>query len=201
MMLPLYVDDKKNKLMFDDSIKNRTPVGVVNLKFDPLQISQLQGKIIGVGMARPLQENTKLKKNVILIGNDRFKIHRIIQEVPYVRVEGERLKFQHLNPALELSLLSEVKILGLQWIKKTFPNRKNVIQYLCNLNNLDEFLNFIASYLVEGSLAKQKVLEYDSLVQKFTFIYNALVQKLEIKKLKVVHEDNVIKFPTDRFQS
>ena len=121
----------------------------------------------------------------ILQGRQRFSLHEMIQERPFMRGKVEKLA--HVDPENDLeyeALLSSILDLAKQIIELSPNIPSEALVMLKNINNNTFLLNFIASNLGAKIHIKQDILEINDLREKANTILMQMDSELQLLELK-----------------
>ena len=121
----------------------------------------------------------------ILQGRQRFSLHEMIQERPFMR--GKIEKLAHIDPENKLeyeALLSSILDLAKQIIELSPNIPSEALVMLKNINNNTFLLNFIASNLGAKIHIKQDILEINDLREKANTILMQMDSELQLLELK-----------------
>lgn len=187
VVIPITAGRKASIQLLEEAQKNGDFIGIVSQKNSDLE-QPAEKDIYTTGTLAKIIKIIKLPEgNITAItkGFHRFKIKKIIETQPYFRAEISKLKDSKPKNQEEYeALLENIKDLALKIIELD-PNIPNAANFaIKNINNNDDLLNFICTNANFSSLAKQKLLEEKSLMERANKCYEMMhedFRKLELR--------------------
>ncbi len=187
VVIPITAGRKASIQLLEEAQKNGDFIGIVSQRNSDLE-QPAEKDIYTTGTLAKIIKIIKLPEgNITAItkGFHRFKIKKIIETQPYFRAEISKLKDSKPKNQEEYeALLENIKDLALKIIELD-PNIPNAANFaIKNINNNDDLLNFICTNANFSSLAKQKLLEEKSLMERANKCYEMMhedFRKLELR--------------------
>ncbi|HCN48934.1 MAG TPA: endopeptidase La [Chryseobacterium sp.] len=187
VVIPITAGRKASIQLLEEAQKNGDFIGIVSQRNSDLE-QPAEKDIYTTGTLAKIIKIIKLPEgNITAItkGFHRFKIKKIIETQPYFRAEISKLKDSKPKNQEEYeALLENIKDLALKIIELD-PNIPNAANFaIKNINNNDDLLNFICTNANFSSLAKQKLLEEKSLMERAKKCYEMMhedFRKLELR--------------------
>lgn len=187
VVIPITAGRKASIQLLEEAQKNGDFIGIVSQRNSDLE-QPAEKDIYTTGTLAKIIKIIKLPEgNITAItkGFHRFKIKKIIETQPYFKAEISKLKdTKPKNQEEYEALLENIKDLALKIIELD-PNIPNAANFaIKNINNNDDLLNFICTNANFSSLAKQKLLEEKSLMERANKCYEMMhedFRKLELR--------------------
>ncbi|AYZ14175.1 endopeptidase La [Chryseobacterium arthrosphaerae] len=187
VVIPITAGRKASIQLLEEAQKNGDFIGIVSQKNSDLE-QPAEKDIYTTGTLAKIIKIIKLPEgNITAItkGFHRFKIKKIIETQPYFKAEIAKLKDTRPKNQEEYeALLENIKDLALKIIELD-PNIPNAANFaIKNINNNDDLLNFICTNANFTSIAKQKLLEEKSLMERAKKCYEMMhedFRKLELR--------------------
>ncbi|MDG4654617.1 endopeptidase La [Chryseobacterium arthrosphaerae] len=187
VVIPITAGRKASIQLLEEAQKNGDFIGIVSQKNSDLE-QPAEKDIYTTGTLAKIIKIIKLPEgNITAItkGFHRFKIKKIIETQPYFKAEISKLKDTRPKNQEEYeALLENIKDLALKIIELD-PNIPNAANFaIKNINNNDDLLNFICTNANFTSIAKQKLLEEKSLMERAKKCYEMMhedFRKLELR--------------------
>ncbi|WP_278378748.1 endopeptidase La [Chryseobacterium arthrosphaerae] len=187
VVIPITAGRKASIQLLEEAQKNGDFIGIVSQKNSDLE-QPAEKDIYTTGTLAKIIKIIKLPEgNITAItkGFHRFKIKKIIETQPYFKAEISKLKdTRPKNQEQYEALLENIKDLALKIIELD-PNIPNAANFaIKNINNNDDLLNFICTNANFTSIAKQKLLEEKSLMERAKKCYEMMhedFRKLELR--------------------
>ncbi len=187
VVIPITAGRKASIQLLEEAQKNGDFIGIVSQKNSDLE-QPAEKDIYTTGTLAKIIKIIKLPEgNITAItkGFHRFKIKKIIETQPYFKAEISKLKDTRPKNQEEYeALLENIKDLALKIIELD-PNIPNAANFaIKNINNNDDLLNFICTNANFTSIAKQKLLEEKSLMERANKCYEMMhedFRKLELR--------------------
>jgi Lon protease-like protein len=131
--------------------------------------------VCGAGPVRVIRRYESGESDIIVLGLERIRFHKYIQEVPYLIGEGEILPINREMPkSTEDQLLTEIREMLINWVFTNFDESNRPIQFFKNSSDLEPLCNFVAYYFVNDLDRKQRLLEEELLENKAQAIWQVL---------------------------
>ncbi len=186
VVIPITAGRKNSIQLLEEAQKNGDFIGIVSQKNSDLE-QPAEKDIYTTGTLAKIIKIIRLPEgNITAItkGFHRFKIKKIIENKPYFRAEISKLKDSRPKNQEEYeALLENIKDLALKIIELD-PNIPNAANFaIKNINNNDDLLNFICTNANFSSIAKQKLLEEKSLMERANKCYEMMHE--DFKKLEL----------------
>ena len=187
VVIPITAGRKTSIQLLEEAQKNGDFIGIVSQKNSDLE-QPTEKDIYTTGTLAKIIKIIKLPEgNITAItkGFHRFKIKKIVDNLPYFKAEISKLKdTKPKNQEEYEALLENVKDLALKIIELD-PNIPNAANFaIKNINNNDDLLNFICTNASFPSLEKQKLLEEKSMMERANKCYEMMhedFRKLELR--------------------
>ncbi|MGL6127399.1 endopeptidase La [Chryseobacterium artocarpi] len=187
VVIPITAGRKTSIQLLEEAQKNGDFIGIVSQKNSDLE-QPTEKDIYTTGTLAKIIKIIKLPEgNITAItkGFHRFKIKKIVDNLPYFKAEISKLKdTKPKNQEEYEALLENIKDLALKIIELD-PNIPNAANFaIKNINNNDDLLNFICTNASFPSLEKQKLLEEKSMMERANKCYEMMhedFRKLELR--------------------
>ncbi|UEQ74885.1 endopeptidase La [Chryseobacterium arthrosphaerae] len=187
VVIPITAGRKASIQLLEEAQKNGDFIGIVSQKNSDLEQPAEKDIYITGTLAKIIKIIKLPEGNITAItkGFHRFKIKKIIETQPYFKAEISKLKDTRPKNQEEYeALLENIKDLALKIIELD-PNIPNAANFaIKNINNNDDLLNFICTNANFTSIAKQKLLEEKSLMERAKKCYEMMhedFRKLELR--------------------
>lgn len=184
-MLPLYIFEERYKAMADDALKRHIPLAMshaVNPNIQP-------GMICGGGKVRLLEEYPDHRKNILVEGEGRFCIRKIVQSEPFCKVLAEKVSdipfaSPHLESESRLRLETNVK----RWIFTNPSVDDNLMNYIFIFERPHQLADFIGNHFLPTAALKRKLLEEPDCAKRVEVV-NLFLED-EVQKFVTVLQNN-----------
>jgi Lon protease-like protein len=174
--LPFHIFEPRYLEMVERAVRDELPVAVCPSHSNGDYIGQI---CVG-GALNIVQENANGTKMIVISGEAKYKIHRMIQEKPFRIFEAEELKENKAIDDHAKADLTEIKNYFLQWSKRNIHNPAEAERIQTMVHNSEQLISYSALFLLKDVHEKQKILEASNFNQKIELIKTYLLPK-EIK--------------------
>ena len=164
MPLPLHVFEERYKLMINECMDHGRPFGVVLIKEGP----EVGGPAIPhrVGTSAIITQTKKLegdRLSIVSVGYQRFRIHSMVQEHPFLTAKVEILSLVDENTKEAVGLAAEVRTMLEDYMEVMGEATDKRIE-VSRIPSKPALLAFLTAILLQAPLAdKQRLLGTESI--------------------------------------
>lgn len=188
--LPVYVFEDRYKAMIDQALTQKTKVGVVWSE-DPNWLAQdFDSLICGVGTLQLLHRYNDNRKNIVIDGQCRARVTKLIQQVPFCLAE-----ITLLEQPQESADIAPLKSMIQRALTTLLPGRPQLQIYVQKLSTRMDLCYFAANYFIRSPKQRQWVLEQNDPGLTTQLIEEYLVKQLERTGASRI-SSNIIRFPS-----
>ena len=191
-LLPLYIFEPQNRRMLAQVLASHRMfvVAMQRTASRPAPAS-----VAGLGLVRVCVENPDGTSHLILQGVARVELTEAIRTRPY-RVYGLRaLPSPTADGAAVEALLARVRDLVSQRIDLELPqnlpalklkgkSKQTIMAYLKDLNNPDEMIDLVSSFLITGAAERQTILETVDPEPRLLHLIRFLLREINLHRKK-----------------
>ena len=183
-LMPLHIFEDRYKAMTEDSLAKRIPIATSH---DPDVDIIVPGMICGGGKVTVVDEFPDHRKNILLEGNSRYRIKKILQEKPFLKVMAEKIEdVPFVNAAVESSYLEKLTVEVKRWIFSNPNLDDGLLNYIFIFEKPHQLADFIGGHFLPSLSLKQKLLEEPDQAKRVIFIHEFLSEQL--KKFALMSE-------------
>jgi ATP-dependent Lon protease len=188
VVIPITVSRDRSIKLINDAYKAKKMIGVV-AQINPDIEEPVAADLNKVGTVAKILRLFKMPDGnltIIIQGQKRFSIHRVIKSEPYFQAEIE--KFIEIKPSKSnqnfKALVGSLRDVALRIIKES-PNIPSDASFAINNIESDSFLvNFVSSNMNLKVLEKQKMLEEQKLDLRTQMVLKHLNKELSVLQMK-----------------
>jgi ATP-dependent Lon protease len=186
MIVPLVFQNDLYIKALADSFETDQPLGFVALRGKTV-LEPTHKELYTVGTTGRVIRYTRDEKNllrVIVEGKQRFKIRKVLEDVPYLYAEAEPIAESATQNVLSEALTQSISALFKVCLSFGAPLSEEAVKLIANIEHPGKLADMIASYLGNEAAEQQEILETLDPVERLKKVFLLLskeVQALQIK--------------------
>lgn len=184
-MLPIHIFEERYKAMADDALKHHIPMAMSHAVSPQVQ----PGMICGGGKVRLLEEFPDHRKNILVEGEVRYRIRKIVQNEPFYKVMAEKVSdipFASSHAEAESRFRIETNIK--RWIFTNPSIDDNLLNTIFIFDLPHQLADFIGNHFLPTADLKRKLLEESDCAKRVAMV-NLFLED-EIQKFVTVVQNN-----------
>ncbi len=193
--LPLHVFEDRYKQLLEYVEENKTIMAVSYApEFKSGQF--FPSRICGAGPVQLVKKFETGESDVLVLGTQRIKFTRFIQEVPFLIGEGEYLETETDMPeSTRADLVQDIRQTLISWFFTSMEDAERPIHFFKNVVDLELLTHFVANYFVTDLEQKQLILEDNNLESRAQMVWKALKDITGPNPAQTAPSAEILNFP------
>lgn len=184
-MLPIHIFEERYKAMAEDALKHHIPMAMSHAVSSTIQ----PGMICGGGKVRLLEEYPDHRKNILVEGEVRYRIRKIVQNEPFYKVMAEKVSdIPFANPHAEALSRFRLETNVKRWIFTNPSVDDNLMNSIFIFERPHQLADFIGNHFLPTAALKRRLLEEPD-CSKRVDVVNLFLED-EIQKFVTVMQNN-----------
>ncbi|HME45959.1 MAG TPA: endopeptidase La [Syntrophorhabdales bacterium] len=186
MIAPLIFQDEIYMKPFSDSLESDLPLGFVTLK-DPGTLQPNYKNIFPVGTTGKVLQYSRDEKQllrVVIEGRQRFRLRKILEDVPYLVGETELINEHEKQNVVTEALNQSINALLKVCLSFGAPISEELVKLIGNVEKPGKLADLMACYLANDVAEQQDILETLDPAERLKKVFLLLskeVQSLQVK--------------------
>jgi ATP-dependent Lon protease len=163
LYLPLHIFEDRFKALLQYVEENKCSLAIsYSPEFKPGQL--FPSRVCGAGPVQIVKRYDSGEMDILVLGTQRIKFKKFVQEVPFLIGEGEVLKTESDMPTkTHDALVNDIRQILINWFFTNMNDSERPIHFFKNVTDLELLTHFVANYFVTDLEQKQMILEDNSL--------------------------------------
>ncbi|MBD3233510.1 MAG: endopeptidase La [candidate division Zixibacteria bacterium] len=192
LVVPLVISETEYTQMLDDAIMRGHLIGAVCRKELPSE-SEDAISFFDVGVTAQVLKMLRFPDGsvrILIKGQDRFKINRMVDNGPPPLAEIEIIETQYLSEVKEEALIRTLKELLQKLTEKVNYLPEDLLQTASHAENASSMIDIIAANLKVDTGAKQLILETFDVMKRLRLIVSHIRKEIEVVDIAAKIKDD-----------